>query len=85
MTEFQKPAAFERTEESRRHDLRFFFRLMVTLAFATVCIGAALGPWHGVLNLSTDEARTLATGFLLAGIGDTLVLYFWSAIFSIEP
>ena len=73
-----------RTEKSRRHDLRFFFRLMVLMAVSTVAIGAALGAWPGVFNLEADDSRKLSSGFLLAGIADTLVLYFWTRIFHAE-
>jgi hypothetical protein len=75
---------FQRTIATRRQDLRFFRGVMVVLAVATVLAAGALLPWHARLGLSGDEARRIATLFLLAGMADTLVLYFWDRLFGAD-
>lgn len=70
-----------RTEEVRRSDLRTFHHIMVCLAVATVLAGGALLPFHGAVDLDASRARLVGSAFLLAGIADTLILYFWDRIF----
>jgi uncharacterized membrane protein HdeD (DUF308 family) len=76
-----QPAELERTNAVRRQDLRFFRGLMIVLAVATVMIGGALLAWHPHLDISAEAARRVGTLCLLAGVADTLVLYFWDRLF----
>jgi len=70
-----------RTEQVRRADLRTFHHIMVCLAVATVVAGGALLPFHSAVDLDAGRARMIGSAFLLAGIADTLILYFWDRIF----
>ncbi len=70
-----------RTEEVRRTDLRTFHHIMVFLAIVTVVAGGALLPYHQAAELDAARAREIGSAFLLAGIADTLILYFWDQIF----
>ena len=70
-----------RTEQVRRKDQRAFYRLMVFLAVLTVVAGGALLPFHESAGLSADQARRIGSVFILAGMADSLILYFWDRIF----
>ena len=51
------------------------------MALASVLTGLAIylaGDWLGI---SQDTARLVSTAFLVLGIADTLVLYFWERLF----
>jgi hypothetical protein len=69
------------TEISRVGDLRFFRLVMVALALLTVAAGFLIGLSPSWLGLEADDARNIASVFVAAGVGDTLVLYFWDRIF----
>jgi hypothetical protein len=75
------PLMFSKTDESRRTDLTHFRTVMIILAVGTVCTGIALYAFHDWLRLTAAEARDVATVFILAGMADTLILYFWDRIF----
>ncbi len=69
------------TDVTRRQDLQHFRAVMIFLAFGTVVAGFLLRLAHDWLHLSADEARDLATLFLVVGVADTLVLYHWDRLF----
>jgi ferric-dicitrate binding protein FerR (iron transport regulator) len=75
---------FERTAETRRRDLRFFRTVMIVLAIAMVAAGGALLAWHPHFDISADMARRIGSLFVLAGVADTLVLYFWDRLFRVN-
>jgi hypothetical protein len=70
-----------KTDEARRTDLRHFRTVMIILAIGTVSAGLGLYLVHDQLRLTLDEARDVGSVFLLAGMADTLVLYYWDRIF----
>jgi hypothetical protein len=69
------------TDTTRRQDLQHFRAVMMVLAFGTVVAGFLLRIGHDWLQLSAEEARDLATLFLVVGVADTLVLYNWDRLF----
>ena len=69
------------TDRKRREDLRFFRQVMVVLAVAMVSVGLLIILFQHSLSLSADEARDIASVFLVVGAVDTLVLYYWPRLF----
>jgi len=55
--------------------------LFAALALTFVLAGLALYLLGDRLGIAPDTARLVATAFLIAGVADTLVLYFWDRIF----
>ncbi len=82
-TQSLTPPLINRTEKARRSDRRFFRRLMVVLAIGMVLGGGALGFWPEAFDVATEEARKVGSLLILAGMADTLVLYFWDRIFPV--
>jgi hypothetical protein len=75
------PSTLTVTDTTRRQDVKHFRAVMIFLAFTTIAIGFLLGLFHSRLPLTAEEARDVATLFLLVGVADTLVLYNWERIF----
>jgi hypothetical protein len=69
------------TEAARRTDVQHFRVVMIFLAVGSVLAGFLLGLLHHRLHLSAEEARDVASLFLVVGVADTLVLYHWDRIF----
>ncbi len=55
------------------------------LALLSVIAGFALYLFAGRLGLSEDTARLLATAFIVAGVLDAGVLYYWDRLFGPRP
>jgi hypothetical protein len=88
----QDGAVGDLTERARRRDLRFLRRLTGLLAVALVIGGTLIGFSPGALEallsvykvgheIEEDAARQIGSVMILAGMADTLVLYFWDRLF----
>ena len=55
------------------------------MALLFVMAGLALYLLQERLGIGEDTARLVSTAFLLVGIADTLVLYFWDRVFKRRP
>lgn len=51
------------------------------MALFAVLAGLVLWQFSGALGLDEDTARLIAGVFIIAGIGDVLVVYFWDRLF----
>jgi hypothetical protein len=69
------------TEVARRRDLQHFRVVMIFLAIVTVSAAFVLRIFHNALHLTIDEARDVASLFLIVGVIDTLVLVYWGRLF----
>lgn len=61
-------------------------RRIVRLAFGAMALFsvlAGLGIWMyaGAIGIEEDTAQLIATVFVIAGIGDALVLHYWDRLF----
>lgn len=65
----------------RRADQRSLKGLLSVLASTTWLVGAGLFVLQGQLPLDAGVVRSVASMFLLASVGDALVLYLWRHIF----
>ena len=52
-----------------------------SMALFAVLAGLALWQFSDVIGLERDTAKLIATVFVIAGIGDVVVLYFWDRLF----
>lgn len=55
--------------------------VFAAMALLSVVGGLAIYLLQKRLGIPSDTARIVSSVFLLAGIADTLVLYFWARIF----
>jgi flagellar biosynthesis protein FliQ len=55
--------------------------VFAAMALVAVLAGLAVYLLHARLGIGEDTAQFVSTAFLLAGMGDTLLLYFWDRIF----
>lgn len=51
------------------------------MALVSVLAGLALWQLADTLHLPESTARAIATAFIVAGVADTLVLFFWDRLF----
>ena len=61
-------------------------RRIIRLAFGAMALGSVLvgfcvWQFADVIGLDADTARLIAAAFLIAGIGDVVVLHFWDRLF----
>ncbi len=70
--------------DPRRADSRAVQVRMVFGALALMSLVLGLGLYLAAERLGLDEgtARLIATAFLIAGVFDAAVVYFWNRIFS---
>ena len=54
------------------------------MALVSVALGLALWQLSARIGLPDATARILATAFIVAGIADALVLYFWDRLFPVR-
>lgn len=57
---------------------RFAFGVMALFA---VLAGLVLWQFSAAIGLEEDTARLIATVFVIAGVGDVLVVFFWDRLF----
>jgi hypothetical protein len=72
----------EPLREASERRVRAGFGMM---ALSSVLLGLFLYLFQDDLGISADTARLISSVFLIAGIADTLVLYFWDRIFKRVP
>lgn len=60
---------------------RFAKAAFAAMALLTVLAGLVLYLLRAELGVGEDTARLVSTAFILVGIADTVVLYFWDRIF----
>lgn len=51
------------------------------MALLSILAGLVLWNFADAIGLEEDTARLVATAFVIAGIGDALVLHFWDRLF----
>jgi uncharacterized membrane protein len=64
---------------AHRRVIRFAFGAM---ALVSVLIGLGVWQFADAIGIEDDTARLIAIAFLVAGIGDVLVLHFWDRLFA---
>lgn len=57
---------------------RFAFGAMAHFA---ILAGLVLWQFSTAIGLQEDTARLIATVFVIAGVGDVLIVYFWDHLF----
>jgi uncharacterized membrane protein len=58
---------------------RFAFGAMALFA---ILAGLVLWQFSAAIGLQEDTARLIATVFVIAGVGDVLIVYFWDHLFN---
>lgn len=71
-----------RSESVRRADLQSLKFLLSALASITWVVGAGVFVLQQHLPIEPGVARAVASLFLIASVGDGLVLYHWQRIFA---
>ena len=51
------------------------------MALLAMLAGLVIWQFSGALGLQEDTARLIAMVFIIVGIGDVLVVYFWDRLF----
>jgi hypothetical protein len=56
--------------------------ILAALAVGSMLAGLAIYLLQGPMGLPADTARLIATAFVVAGLLDALLVYFWDRIFN---
>jgi predicted alpha/beta-fold hydrolase len=74
-----EPSSPDRAAAARTRVAKLVF---MGMALGSLLLGLAMYLLADALRMPADTARLVATVFILVGIGDALVLYFWDRLFT---